>query len=134
MHNKHFDLAPVHYLRNWNVGIHLFVLFIILFFPLALWVKLGLSVCVGCSFLYIHYEQKNNPYKIVSFKCEKEIWKLYDIQNKQYRTQLSQYNYISDFLLILNFESDLKEKISVIIFRNQLLQKDWRYLHMIVRH
>ena len=127
MHNKYFEILPSKILLYWIISIHVIVLLVILILPVDNLIKLCFVALIGLSY----YFSKNKKCLIKSFEYYKnDSWRLYTVQGAQYNTRLLKLNYISDFLLILRFDS----MQPLIIFRNQLHPQSWRHLQMIVRN
>lgn len=128
MPNKCFEILPSNYLRYWIIGIHVVVWVMILFFPIDVFLKLFFIGMIGVSYFF----NKSKKCIIKSFEYNKNNnWILYSDTGEKYSARLLKRNYISDFLLILRFEFT---RPTLILFRKQLKEQDWRRLQMIVRH
>lgn len=123
MRNKHFEIKPSNFLRNWVILIHLLALFIILILPVS---KLF------CALVFLSYIfSKNTKCLVKSFQhIQYNNWKLYFLNEKEQAVLLLNKSYISDFLVILRFSNRMK----VMVFRQQFNESDWRTLQMILRN
>ncbi len=96
-------------------------------------VKLGYMFIIGLLFYYSLTKKIFSPTLLVHEA--KDLWQLYHDQNEKEYVQLLPYSYISDFLLILRFQTkdEAKRKPPLFLLRFQLAQHDWRHLQVIIR-
>lgn len=133
MQNKHFNCRPARTLSHVTIAMHLLVFVILCLLPLAWLIKIIFLLLTIGSLGYCRYND-NKALRITQLHyCQADQWQLKTQQGEVLDIQLRPQKYLSDFLLILRFQTKTQTLPPILLFKTQFLTRDWRQLQMLLR-